>query len=423
MRACKVDERQLGEWIDAATGTIRYLGPGLAEAVAEKLVAAERRTGQRNHVVVELDDEMDRSGFGQTSAIRKLKEAGVRIQRPHGLRIAALACPGIAVVWSPIAERVDSVDRVAINGVWMEGSERDALRRWMSRAMGEQGTDTVNDDVLDLETHATRRVDEMPLQSADESHDDAPPNEPNVNVTDLDTESLEEVEAYLAEHPPRDFRRERATEVYQGYVGFIEMHVQGAWLAEKTSLTIPEELTEVGLDQALRRTLSERMRIDLSERVDLGAKDVNKRVDAFREIFTTQLGPPLGRIYKKSDWAVMQRKWSEIKRMADAANDKIQRHLRAEVSRTITAAANEWARAIKKADSGAKDLDAEKVQTLLLSQWKGKQRATRVRVQMFVKDLTWETLNDETVRQKIEDAYPELRDTGLYKSRQAWAGL
>ena len=195
--------------------------------------------------------------------------------------------------------------------------------------------------------------------------------------------------------------------------------MQGAWLAERTSLTIPKELTELGLDQALRRNLSERMRIDLSERVDLGAKDVNKRVDAFREIFTTQLGPPLGRIYKKSDWAVMQRKWSEIERMAEVANDKIERHLRAEVARTIAATADEWARAVGDVRS---DLDREKIETLLLSQWKGKQRATRVNVQMFVKDLTWETLNDEAVRRKIEDAYPELRDTGLYKSRRAWAG-
>ena len=151
MRACKVDERQLGEWIDAATGTIRYMGPGLTEGVAEKLIAAEKRTGQRNHVLIELDDEMDRSGFGQTAAIRKLQEGGVRIQCPHGLRIAAFACPGVAAIWSPIAERVDSVDRVAINGVWMEGPERDALRRWLSRTMGVPATETKGGDSLDRE--------------------------------------------------------------------------------------------------------------------------------------------------------------------------------------------------------------------------------------------------------------------------------
>lgn len=44
-----------------------------------------------------------------------------------------------------------------------------------------------------------------------------------------------------------------------------------------------------------------------------------------------------------------------------------------------------------------------------------------MKVELFVKDLTWATLNDPEVRHKIEEAYPDLRETGLYKSRRAWA--
>lgn len=129
MKACKVDENTLGEWIDGATGAIRYLGPAITDGLARKLLAAEKRTGQRNHVVIELDDEMDRSGYGQTAAVRVLHEGCATMQRRSGLRVAALTAPGVGVVWSPIAERVDPIDRVSVNGIWMEGSEQRELHQ------------------------------------------------------------------------------------------------------------------------------------------------------------------------------------------------------------------------------------------------------------------------------------------------------
>ena len=248
------------------------------------------------------------------------------------------------------------------------------------------------------------------------------PGEPKVEVSRLEEEKLKEVERHLREHPPRDFQKEKATEVYQGYVGFTEIHVTGASLASATTMAIPRDLTELGLETDLRARLSEKMRIDLSDKVDLGASDVNKRVDAFREIFTKQMGQPLGRIFKKGDWAVMQAKWAEIERLVQAANEKIRHSLHQAVEKTITDAATDWAKAIsrnpnvKNRGSYTKD----KVRSLLIAQWDQKQRATAVKVHLFAKDLTWATLNDPAVRRKIEEAYPELCETGLYQSRRAW---
>ena len=129
MKACKVDEEQLAAWIDGATGTIRYLGPAITEKLARKILAAEKRTGAHNHVVIDLDDEVDRSGYGQTAGVRILPDDGT-IQHLSGLRVAAITMPGIGAVWSPIAERVDPIERVSVNGIWMEGDELCELRRW-----------------------------------------------------------------------------------------------------------------------------------------------------------------------------------------------------------------------------------------------------------------------------------------------------
>ena len=448
MKACKVDEKQLAEWIDGATGAIRYLGPAITERLARKILDAEQRTGQRNHIVIELDDEMDRSGYGQTAAVRLLHEWGATLQHRSGLRVSALTAPGIGVVWSPIAERVDSIDRVSVNGIWMEGSEQRELLRWIDRMMGErttsapeQGSDLQH--TLDIAPQArsapsaapdrhirlehshdisTISTEEIPLRSED-VHETPTPVEPKAKISALTEENIRQVEGHLREHPPRDFHKEKATEVYQGYVGFIEIHVTGASLASATTLTIPKQLTELGLESDLRDRLSEKMRIDLSGTIDLGAGDVNKRVDAFREIFTRQMGPPLGRIYKKSDWDVMHSKWIEIERLVQVANEKIGRSLHQAVQKIITDAARSWANAIARNRSvkNRESYTEEKIRSLLNAQWDQKQRATAVKIHLFAKDLTWSTLNDPAVRCKIEEAYPELRETGLYQSRRAWA--
>ena len=448
MKACKVDERQLAEWIDGATGAIRYLGPAITEDVARRILAAEKRTGQRNHVVIELDDEMDRSGYGQTAAVRILHEGGAMLHRRHGLRVAALTAPGLGVVWSPIAQRVDPIDRVSVNGIWMEGSEQRELQQWIGRMMGDQapseptrGPEPQHTPALGAQAGSTSSValDQLArleqtqgtVEALMEEEPSPPepvpelpaPDEPKVEVSHLEEEQLEQVESHLREHPPRDFQKEKATEVYQGYVGFIEIHVTGASLASATTMAIPKDLTELGLETDLRARLSEKMRIDLSDKVDLGASDVNKRVDAFREIFTKQMGQPLGRIYKKGDWDVMQAKWAEIERLVQAANEKIRRSLHQAVENTITDAATDWAKAIARNPSveNRGSYTKDKVRSLLIAQWDQKQRATAVKVHLFAKDLTWATLNDPAVRRKIEEAYPELCETGLYQSRRAWS--
>ena len=447
MKACKIDEEQLAEWIDGSKGSIRYLGPAITERLAQKILAAEKRTGQRNRIVIELDDEMDRSGYGQTAGVRTLHNEQATIQHRSGLRVAALSAPGIGVVWSPIAERVDPIERVLVNGILMEGVELGEFQNWMCRMMGEQRPEQsalhgerpdtsrpeeqVNRNPFIDGQEAIGRVDSSAIGRdgvIDESvsepiHQRLIPGEPEVLVHEVNEEKINSVETHLREHPPRNFKEEKQTEVYQDYVGFIEIHVTGSSLSEMTTLAIPKELTELGLETDLRNRLSERMRIDLSGSVDLGARDVNRRVDAFREIFTRQMGPPLGRIYKKSDWTIMQSKWAEIEFLVESANKKIQRSMHAAVEKIIKDAARDWAKAIDENPSVRKKVPytVEYIHELLLAQWNQKQRATRMGVQLYVKDLTWTTLNDPQVRTKIEEAYPGLCDTGLYRSRRAWA--
>ncbi len=252
----------------------------------------------------------------------------------------------------------------------MEGPEQCELLCWISRMMGEPETSlSVPDlgrwDIPASRPQATYDPDIGPHEDIDLGKQDAStteetgkypvsevghhgpdPTEPDLTVHDLSEQDLRQAESHLREHPPREFRKEKETEVYQDYVGFIEIHVTGAGLSKATTLAIPDELTELGLETDLRNRLSERMRIDLSGTVDLGARDVNRRVDAFREIFTKQMGPPLGRVYKKSEWDMMQTKWAEIEYLVEEANRRIESFMHKAVDEILTDAAKGWAKAI-----------------------------------------------------------------------------
>ena len=61
------------------------------------------------------------------------------------------------------------------------------------------------------------------------------PSKPDLRLLALREQDLKQVELHLRGHPPRDFRKESATEVYQDYVGFIEIYVTGESLASTVS--------------------------------------------------------------------------------------------------------------------------------------------------------------------------------------------
>ena len=410
MKPCKVDEKQLGYWIDQTTGKVCYIAPAITEDIARKIIDADRRTGKPSRVVVELNAHMDRCGYGVTNGVRLLFREGVSVEAIKGLRLAALVSSNLGVVWTPIPERIDSIEQTTVNGIRFDNSELSGLSRWLEGMTAHRITPRTEAEHNDSDA------------DTDNSHETEPTTEPAAQLAPVTEKDIDEVDHELKVHPPRDFNKEKEIEVYQSYIGFIEIHLTGASLASKTTLAVPKELIELGLEKELRERLSESMRIDIRNRVDLGVNDVNKQVSAFREIFTKQMGQPLGRLYKKSDQTVMMEKWGEIQRLVEEANEKIEDSLEKTMKSIIKEISKQWESRINDIPSLKEEPDFNlcNLQKMFERQWTNRQRPTKVQLEVFFKDLTWETLNSEKVRSKINKHYPELRETGLYKSQTTW---
>ncbi len=376
-----------------------------------------------SHIVIDLDADIDRSGYGDTAGVRILYEEGINIQKRAGLRVAAFSADGFGVLWSPIAERIDEIKEVTVNGIWMEGDELEELRLWMERMVGIEPQRPENTSTKEHENESRQNslFDDIDLFTNEPSDNSVEsqlvPDEPKVKVDPVNESDINKVEKHLDEHPIRDFKSERWTEVYTGYVGFIEIHLTGARLSEKMTLTVPNEFKGIGLEDNLKKRLRETLQLDITDKVDLGAKDVNRRVDAFREIFTKNVGKPMGRIYKKSEWSVMKSKWDEIEKLVQTANTKIPSSLDDAVNDAINTIATDYAKVPKLENSG---WTVDKIENTLKKQLH-QQKPAQMKLELVRKDLTWDMLNDGKVQQKIIEIYPELEGTGLFQSRKAYA--
>ncbi|MCY4265589.1 MAG: hypothetical protein OXE78_12150 [Gammaproteobacteria bacterium] len=415
MRTCKVDEEQLAYWVDKARGRILYLGPAISKCIALKISEAGKRTGHCNHVVIDLDHKNELRGYGEISGIKILHNGNTNVQNLTGLRLAVLIAPDVGVVWSPIADSVDPREQVSVNGIWMEGEERRELLCCMSRIIGKKQSllGAVSTD-YELISHghnypvnnSEATVSENPKTRNYEEQQDSNPSEPDVQVSDINEESIDS-ELDKLNNTLKELEEENKTEKFRRHIGFIEIHVTGASLSKQTTVSVPKELIELGLEDNLRNRLSEKMRIDLRDKVDLGARDVNHLVDTFKEEFTQQLRRPLGRMFKKSEWNIMEKKLKEINEFVDIANDKIKGNLRTAVSNMIREISENWVKAIEKNPN--KELQRlypkDKIYKLLEKNWDIKKRATKMEVKISKKDLTSETLKE--YESMICDAYPE----------------
>ena len=134
------------------------------------------------------------------------------------------------------------MNSASVYGIWMEGSEQRELLRWISRMMGGQETSLSVTDLGRREMPVSRlqatyeheiglregidggRQDAAETEGTGEylvcevvRHGPAP-SEPDLRLLALREQELKHVKLRLLEHRPRDFRTERATEVYQDYV-------------------------------------------------------------------------------------------------------------------------------------------------------------------------------------------------------------
>ena len=169
----------------------------------------------------------------------------------------------------------------------------------------------------------------------------------------------------------------------------------------------------------MRKRINESVKINLEDEVDTGVREINARVNAIRTLYTRQLGEPHGRIYRKRQRTELQGHLDDLEREITRANSTLGEKIESALKRQLDDLAETYSS--QTAQRELPELNKEAMSRLLHKAWdeSGAVRRGEVKLEVTFKDLTWETLQDEALRQRIIDQFPDLEQSMLYREYRA----
>ena len=408
MRATRLTSEDIASHIREAGDTCLLIIPGVDGIVADALRERAQHPTTKASVVIDGSHHAERSGYGETSTWRDLMDV-TELKAMPGTRLGLLVTERGAWLFAPRAGRLDPREEQGLSAV-MLGAHCEEARALSERIVGPTSqSPRTNADAG--EGHS----EDLPEGRI---HDE---DEPRATSKTITKEVVEQAEKAIEEHPPRDYAKEREVSVYTAFVGYIEMRLAGASLGKGARLKIPNELVERGLgENEVRKRINESVKINLEEDVDTGVREINERLNAIRTLYTRQLGEPHGRIYRKRQRMELEGHLNDLRREIARANSVLEDKIETALRKQLDNLAETYS---KQTAQGAlpPEMNKEKMSELLHKAWHeaGAVRRREVKLEVTFKDLTWETLQDATMRERIVEQFPDLENSTLYRESRA----
>ena len=409
MHGTRLTSEDIATHISEAGETCLLVAPGVDAVVAEALLERAKHTATKARVVIDGSHHAERSGYGETGTWRALMKA-TELRAMPGTRLGLLVTGRGAWLFAPRAGKLDPREEAGLSAVAL-ATHREAARALSERILGRPERPPRDEAVLPEAPDSC-----PPADGADDA------GEPTAQIGTITKAEAERAEKAIEEHPPRDYAKEREITVYTAFVGYIELRLAGSSLATGARLKIPDALVERGLgENELRTRINESVRIDLDEEVDTGVRAINERLNAIRTLYTRQLGEPHGRIYRKRQREELGRHLEDLNREIAQANAALGDRVEAAVKRQLDDLAQTYSQ--QAAQGALPELKKEDISTMLLKAWNeaGAARPRKVTLEVTFKDLTWETLQDRKLKQRILGQFPDLGNSTLYRDSRAHA--
>ena len=407
MRGTRLTSEDIARHIREAGNTCLLITPGVDAIVADALRERARRAATKASVVIDGSHHAERSGYGETGTWRDLMDV-TELKTMPGTRLGLLVTERGAWLFAPRAGRLDPREEEGLSAV-MLGARYEEARALSERIVGRTGQSP--------RTNADAGEGHSEVLPEGHVHDE---DEPRAMSDTITKEAVEQAESAIEEHPPRDYAKEREISVYTAFVGYIEMRLAGASLGKGARLKIPAELVERGLgENEVRKRINESVKINLEEDVDTGVREINERLNAIRMLYTRQLGEPHGRIYRKRQRKELEGHLKDLRKEIARANSALEEKIETALRKQLDDLAETYAR--QAAQETLPEMNKEKMRELLHKAWHeaGALRPREVKLEVTFKDLTWETLQDATMREQIVEQFPNLENSTLYREYQA----
>jgi len=382
-----VDDDYLIRVVESARRRLLVVSPGLSMQVAEAIGVAWQRLGPKAvNVIMDVDPEVCRLGYGCVEAIAYLEERatglGAMLCSQPGIRIGLVVADDATLVFAPVPELVEA------------GTEAQKRR--------------VN----------AIQIGELPDQVAAElGYGDIGSIE---HVWGLDPVLRREVDALkddLAQNPPVKFDVARIVRVFNARFEFVEFEVKGCLVSRKT-VRIPSDLMGLARDVKTQRLLRSSFKV-VEEQSELSGERVFRLKKFITDKYLVSL-PNYGTAILRPNRAEFEADVEILKRYIERFRTRIVAQLQQEMDSNREALSKalapavmlspplRWQKSVGPAPS-REEVQGMLGQDLQNAFGSAEELVKDMEVRLVFKGVTYDLLNDEDFINVATKAFPILK--------------
>jgi len=411
-----VDDEVLESLISQAVQRVTFVAPGLRKRVAEALATAWNRLPGKVTVVLDVDAEVCRLGYGDEQGLSIIKQAakraGTRLAHQPGVRIGLLIADDTTVIYSPVPLLIEAGSQIPNkpNAIIIGGTVPTAIEA----ACG-----------VGVDAHATREVG---LEFVDEA-------------------KVLAVKEDLKASPPKEFNIARIERVFNSTLHFVELEFLDYRLrAKKVKLGV--ELSGLGDDYLRERVENTFKPFEDAEFLaiqipKLGAdgKPVPDETEMFGpeviEAERNQLKkdflfdiPKFGVVIKRAARNEFEGRLRSLEKRLALYTEKVQKHIgehlakaKAKLKTSLLDVVTknpppDWKKYME-GDELAKSEAERLLDGALDRAFDGLISNFKPSIRWIYKDLTYETIHNEDFRKGVEKHFGPLRAVKLFSEHDA----
>lgn len=397
---CTLKATDMARLVRSARHAVCYAAPGIQPAVAQAMVDASQRLGaEMLTVCLDFDDQVMRMGYGEIDAVKLLRNAGIHVNSVPGLRTALVIADHAGFVFTPTALYLEAepIGSDATNAIRMSEEQiAEALARLSPAAKAIA--------VAQAKTPVEKeRIEALPLDVG------------SARVTD---ERFAKVNASLEQAPPTSFDLARQVRVFQPYLQYVELSLTGAAI-QRHRVAIPPSIQKLGGSKELEDRL--RTTFDLIESgSNLSSEPLEKALSEIRKNFTRSLGKNHGRVvlnaakphlltrlesFRAKLKAHQEGVATELEQHLDKSHNQIvDYYLPRVVESPPDALLGQLLRASPSEEEARRWLNAELEGAFPSAE----SLIQEMKLEVFFKDVTFETLDHEDFLDSVKKAFPDV---------------
>lgn len=388
-----VDDVYLCQLIQSVKRRLVYMTPGMSDQVAEAVCRKwDELTPAAVNIILDVDPEVCRMGFGTIDAIKKLNEKarkiGTAIHEQPGVRIALLIADDVTLFFAPTPLLIEggSDAQVRPNAVKLNLVPADIAR-------------------------------DMGLENASERAD--------LGTSPISPTKIMETSNDLVRNPPMKFDIARKVRVFNSQIEFVEFELRGHQIG-KRKVNIPSDLLGLAKDDKTKKLLHSSFQLIDDEDAKISGAEITDHKQKIVNDFLVNL-PNFGNVILRSKKEEFEAAVNDLEKHIEAFQKELEAKLQKAINKNRTTLINALAPAViaqtpdrwkKFLPSNPSPDDIRQVLDCELSDHFGtaEMNLKKINVSLIFKGVTYETLNNPKFILTVKKRMPILN---LYEEYEA----